>query len=54
MLSRLRGGLPPFVQFVGLAIAALGLGLLSVPVGVIAAGLGLFVVGWLYDQRQPR
>lgn len=51
MLKRLRGGLPPLFQLVGLAAVAVGLGLIFLPAGVIAGGIGLFVVGWTYDQR---
>jgi hypothetical protein len=51
MLKRLRGGFPLLLQLAGLAAVAVGLALVFLPAGIIAAGLGLFGVGWLYDQR---
>lgn len=52
MLRRLRGGLPPFFQIIGFGAVAVGLGLIFVPAGVIAAGLGLFLVGFILDNRR--
>jgi uncharacterized membrane-anchored protein YitT (DUF2179 family) len=39
-----------FLQLVGLGIAAIGLGLIFPPAGVIAAGVALFAVGFVHDQ----
>ncbi len=52
MLRRLRGGLPPLLQLAGLAAIAVGLGLVWLPAGVIAAGAGLFLVGFVLDNRR--
>jgi hypothetical protein len=51
---RLTRVLPVVLQFVGLAVVAVGVGLTFLPAGFIVAGVGLFAIGLLYDQRPPR
>jgi hypothetical protein len=51
MRTRLRGGIPPLFQLVGLAAVALGVGLVFLPAGIVVAGAGLFTIGFVLDQR---
>jgi hypothetical protein len=42
------------LQIAGLATLAIGCGLLSLPLGIIVAGVGLFAIGFVLDQRPAR
>jgi hypothetical protein len=44
----------PALQFAGIILVAIGAGLYSLPIGIVLGGIGLFVVGFVLDQRPPR
>lgn len=46
-MARLRSPISTALEVVGLASVAVGLGLVYLPAGIIAAGLGLCMVGYL-------
>lgn len=48
--GRIVRALPPALQVIGLAGVAIGLGLIYPPAGVIAAGIGTWIIGWVFDQ----
>lgn len=51
----MRDALPAIMQTAGIALAALGIGLVWPALGVVAAGAGLFLVGLVLDlpRRRP-
>jgi hypothetical protein len=46
-VARFRSPISTTLEVVGLASVAVGLGLVSLPAGIIAAGIGLCMVGYL-------
>lgn len=46
-MARLRSPISTALEVVGLASVAVGIGLFSIPAGIIAAGLSLCMVGYL-------
>lgn len=46
-MARLRSPISTTLEVVGLASVAVGIGLISLPAGIIAAGAALCMVGYL-------
>lgn len=53
-MTRLRPLISPALQLAGLIAASVGLGMIWLPVGVIAAGLSLFALGLVIDLPARR
>lgn len=46
--------LAALIQVAGLALVALGVAILSIPAGLVVAGLGLFAIGLVLDIGPAR